>query len=130
MTNVIKLLNDTYLKGEIYSITGSKSNNNNICIKWANGLMICYGHKSFDVDFQNQLGQMYRVIKYNAFTFPAEFTTFPTVFVNTQNSADYPFCFVYGVKRTATGIDRIDLMRPITGTGTVSIFYIAIGFWK
>lgn len=112
-------------------MTGNLQGNTNVCIKWANGLMIYQTKIEVSVNFSSTMvGQMYRQSLYDVAIFPTEFKSLPTVSITTANDEDYIFCFVYAVRRTKKKITNVDLLRPTTGSGSATLQIMAIGFWK
>lgn len=131
MTNIDNNVNIPQYNLPVGQIIQSGGSANNFYIKFSNGIMICCGFTTFEVDFSTTIGQLYRYSKFSVLTFAQRFTSIYSVTCTTGSTVDYSFCMVYSLEYTLSGITRVDLVRPISqNNSTTTLQYMAIGTWK
>ena len=100
-------------------------------IKFANGIMICYGSSGITMTFEKTQDAFYRAIVSSPFTFPYSFQSTPSVqvMVSTSNSSDY-LASVVKCQVSTSKIVEVQLIHPLGSSGHTTLSYIAIGKWK
>lgn len=111
-----------------YYVTEVGSNSNGNYIKYNNGIMICYGSKTFsNLNVTSAWGSMYECTV-NLGSFPVSFIESPHIAVSCSGGTTV---FVEALNVNATSIGNTWFMRPVSTSGlSCSISYIAIGKWK
>lgn len=129
MSKSIKLKDNMYFLGEICDIG---TNSYGTYVKYANGLMICYG--KFSQNFtqaSSTWGGLYEYILNSNVNFPAGFTTQPIITATIGVGAYGGGGFIETVSSSLTQINRIIIARPtVYSSGLFYVNYIAIGSWK
>lgn len=104
------------------------TNSNGTALKFANGVLICFGRKAYPVNFAT--GNEIVNIK-TTFTFPVQFYDIPVALVsNADDSTNNTYCSIYDVVRNSTGISQVSVWRLTAHSGTVNLHYMALGRWK
>lgn len=114
-------------KNKIYN---SGTNSSGSWIKWENGIMICFGKKTFEnVDVRNHWGNVFETAdKFNFGSFPQEFTDTPSVGFNQIEGGTV---YLEAPGTTSTRIADTWFMSPVErSNNTITFTYFAIGFWE
>lgn len=127
MSKSIKLKNNTFFNGEICDMG---TNNNGTYIKWANGLMICYGTKTLsNISVRTQWGNLCVSSKKDGYEFPYDFITSPIVLYSLESIYT---CWVMASSISTKNKSASYYLVTSGGLDLASgnINYIAIGKWK
>ena len=116
------------LLGRVY-IQESGSNSDGNYIKYSNGIMICYGAKTFTKDVTSAWGSIYETATaFSLGNFPKAFIEKPSCIINCLAGTTV---WVESQNTTETVIGNTWVMRPVsTPNCNFTLSYIAIGKWK
>jgi len=110
----------------VASIVESGSNENGEWIKYADGIMMCFGSISFSSAIQTPMGSLYRTNNYQTKNYPKTFIDNPKLVL----TARAPVHFMYIAYESTTSFGCFPLTINSTSIGNYYGHYIAIGRWK
>lgn len=129
MIKSIKLQDDIYFNGEIFDMG---NNENGTYIKWANGLMICFGIKNCRANTYQKFNDcLYYGYIANVSDFPEKYKNPPIVHFSVHSSGAVFTLQPYNTSSiTTTKTGGVYPIAPGVTDINIDISYMAIGFWK
>ena len=105
------------------------SNSNGEYIKWADGTMIAYVVKSYNINVTSEWGYMYESPSISLGNWPASFSTVPKVFAQNVGGTSIFTEAIQGI--TTTSIGATWFCRPVYQANTsTTMAILGIGRWK
>lgn len=105
------------------------SNGEDKVIKFANGMMIIAGKRTFTgISITSSWGNIYESAQIQLGDFAVSFTGVPTITANVIGDVDCIMQYVKGT--TSSSIGYTFFSSGVTKTGNVTVNFIAFGFWK
>lgn len=118
--------NPILLSGAV--IVESGSNENGEYVKFGDGTMVQWGYISKNLPFSSSWGTLY-YSDMGYVEYPIEFKNTPYIYFSDDGASST--CFIGSTSGgSKSRSPELDVYRPVTGSATVAVSWLAIGMWK